>query len=133
MAWVLASLCGGALVFDKYVFRYRKGHPTVYLYWVRHHGELVELFSVDLNEVWQHGRRGDYDVLQYALHNFGNRYEGNPTVLVVGQAALSSDFGASKLARKKGVIIMDRFVRVGFAVRDGWCPSSNGALMCFLM
>jgi glyceraldehyde-3-phosphate dehydrogenase (ferredoxin) len=69
--------------------------PSI-LYLNRSHGEEidVEVIPVDLREAWSHGRGGLYGLMELVLEKFGSRYETDPRVLAVGQAALSTDFGA---------------------------------------
>ncbi|MDP2236967.1 MAG: aldehyde ferredoxin oxidoreductase N-terminal domain-containing protein [Bacteroidales bacterium] len=96
----ISSMGGAALVFDNlginmFSITGKAPQPSI-LYLNRNHGEEVEvdLFPVNLQEVWNHGRGGVYGVMQFALDKYGSRYENDPRVLAVGQASLYTDFGA---------------------------------------
>jgi len=105
----ISSMGGAALVFDNlginmFSITGKAPSPSI-LYLNRNHGEEVEveLFPVNRDEVWDYDRGGVYGVMQYALDQFGSRYENEPRVLATGQASLQTDFGAIASAPvKKG-------------------------------
>jgi glyceraldehyde-3-phosphate dehydrogenase (ferredoxin) len=105
----ISSMGGAALVFDNLGINMLsiigKAKAPSILYLNRNHGEEVEveLQPVDLNEIWSHGRGGVYGVMQFALDEFGHRYETEPRVLATGQSSLRTDFGGIASAPvKKG-------------------------------
>jgi glyceraldehyde-3-phosphate dehydrogenase (ferredoxin) len=96
----ISSMGGAGLVFDNLGLNMlsivgKAGTPSI-LYLNRVHGEeiRVEIHPVNLAEVWQQERGGVYALLNYTLERFGERYENDPRVLAVGQAAQATDFGA---------------------------------------
>lgn len=96
----ISSMGGAALVFDNLGINMlsiigKAPKPSI-LYLNRIHGEEVEveLHPVDPGQVWSHARGGVYGVMQYALDQFGHRYETEPRVLATGQASQFTDFGA---------------------------------------
>jgi len=96
----ISSMGGAALVFDNLGINMfsvlgRAKSPSI-LYLNRHHGEEVEveLHPVDPSSLWKTERGGVYGVMKYALDQYSSRYEKDPRVLAVGQAALYTDFGA---------------------------------------
>ncbi len=90
---------GAALVFDNLGINMfsivGKAEKPSILYLNRNHGEEVEveLHPVNPDTLWQTGRGGVYGVMQYALSHYAHRYEKEPRVLTVVQAALNTDFG----------------------------------------
>jgi glyceraldehyde-3-phosphate dehydrogenase (ferredoxin) len=107
----ISSMGGAGLVFDNLGINMlsitgKATTPSV-LYLNRIHGEeiQVELRPVNVDEVWQKGRKGVYSMMQHALNEFGDRYSEDPRVLAVGPAAKHSDIGAICSAPvKKGII-----------------------------
>lgn len=105
----ISSMGGAALVFDNLGINLfsiiGKAEAPSILYLNRHHGEEVEveLCPIDPYFLWQSGRGGIYGVMQHALDQYSLRYEKDPRVLAVGQAALYTDIGAIASAPvKKG-------------------------------
>jgi glyceraldehyde-3-phosphate dehydrogenase (ferredoxin) len=88
----ISSMGGAGLVFDNLGINMLsiKGKavtPSI-LYLNRIHGEeiQIEIVPVDVDKVWQQGRKGVYAMMQHALNLFGDRYEEDPRVLAVGPA-----------------------------------------------
>ncbi|MEA3317208.1 MAG: aldehyde ferredoxin oxidoreductase C-terminal domain-containing protein, partial [Bacteroidota bacterium] len=80
--------------------------PSI-LYLNRNHGEeiKVELVPIDIDKVWNEGKKGIYSLMDYTYKRFGDRFENAPRVLAVGPSARSTDFGAIGSAPiKKGEI-----------------------------
>lgn len=105
----ISSMGGAALIFDNLGINLfsiiGKAETPSILYLNRNHGEEVEveLYPVDPYSLWQSGRGGIYGVMQHALDQYSMRYEKDPRVLAVGQAALYTDIGAIASAPvKKG-------------------------------
>jgi glyceraldehyde-3-phosphate dehydrogenase (ferredoxin) len=48
---------------------------------------------MDIHDIWKSGRQGVYGVMEYALDKYRSRYEHDPRILSVGQAAAVTDFG----------------------------------------
>lgn len=118
----VSSMGGAGLEFDNLginqVSLVGKSPVPAVLYLNRRHGEEieVEVQPVDLHQVWKgsaeaesssdlatsargtresgEARRGSYALLDYALAQFGGRYEGGFRAFSVGPAAEASDFGA---------------------------------------
>lgn len=105
----ISSMGGAGLVFDNlginmFSITGKATEPSI-LYLNRNHGEEVEieLFPVNLKDVWHYERCGVYGVMQFALDKYGMRYENDPRVLATGQASMFTDFGAIASAPvKKG-------------------------------
>lgn len=96
----VSSMGGAALVFDDLGINMlsiigRAARPSL-LYLNRNHGEEIELELVEVipEIIWDEGRKGVYAVMEYAIAQFGSRYENDPRVLAAGPASLYSDFGA---------------------------------------
>lgn len=96
----ISSMGGAALVFDNlginmFSIISRAESPSI-LYLNRHHGEEVEveLHPVNPYSLWRTERGGVYGVMKHALDQYSSRYEKDPRVLAVGQAALYTDIGA---------------------------------------
>ncbi|MBI9038478.1 MAG: hypothetical protein JEY97_10125 [Bacteroidales bacterium] len=96
----ISSMGGAALVFDNlginmFSIINRAESPSI-LYLNRHHGEEVEveLYPVNPYSLWKTVRGGVYGVMKHALDQYSSRYEKDPRVLAVGQAALYTDMGA---------------------------------------
>lgn len=107
----ISSMGGAGLVFDNLginllSIKGKAQTPSV-LYLNRIHGEeiQIELLPVDVDKVWQTGRKGVYAMMQHAYELFGNKYEEDPRVLAVGPAAKYTDIGAICSAPiKKGIV-----------------------------
>jgi glyceraldehyde-3-phosphate dehydrogenase (ferredoxin) len=96
----ISSMGGAGLVFDNLGINMlsivgKAAVPSV-VYLNRSHAEEihVEIQPVDLNRVWNEGRRGLYAVMDHAYRIFGERYATDPRILAVGPAARSTDMGA---------------------------------------
>ncbi|MBW2429036.1 MAG: aldehyde ferredoxin oxidoreductase [Deltaproteobacteria bacterium] len=105
----ISSMGGAALVFDNLGINMlsllgKASAPSI-MYLNRTHGEeiQIEIFPVDIHKVWKEGRGGIYSLMGYALNHFGEHYETDPRILVVGPAAGVTDFGAiASVPVKKG-------------------------------
>jgi glyceraldehyde-3-phosphate dehydrogenase (ferredoxin) len=96
----ISSMGGAALVFDNLGINMlsligKASAPSI-MYLNRTRGEeiQIEILPVDIHIVWKEGRGGIYSLMNYALHHFGEHYETDPRILVVGPAAEVTDFGA---------------------------------------
>jgi glyceraldehyde-3-phosphate dehydrogenase (ferredoxin) len=96
----ISSMGGAGLVFDNLgvnmVSLIGKASIPSIIYLNRIHGEEVEveIETVDLDKIWQEGRGGIYNLMDYTLERYGSKYENDPRILAVGPAARSTDFGA---------------------------------------
>jgi len=95
----ISSMGGAGLVFDNLGINMlsiigKAPMPSI-LYLNRIHGEEidVELHPVNVKEIWEHGRKGIYGLMDYTNERFGARYETEPRILATGPASLSTDFG----------------------------------------
>jgi glyceraldehyde-3-phosphate dehydrogenase (ferredoxin) len=95
----ISSMGGAGLVFDNLGINMlslvgKAPVPSI-LYLNRSHGEeiQVEVVPVDVQAVWNSGRRGVYSLTDRTHEMFGNRYENDPRILVTGPAALQTDMG----------------------------------------
>lgn len=95
----ISSMGGAGLVFDNLGINMlsiigKAPAPSI-LYLNRQHGEEidVELKPVNIEEIWNQGRKGIYSLMDYTYDHFGKRYETEPRILVTGPAALATDFG----------------------------------------
>ena len=114
---------GAGLVFDNLGINMlsivgKASTPSV-LYLNRNHGEEieVEIKPVDINTVWNSGRKGVYSMMEYAYEQYGNRYENEPRVLSTGPASLMTDFGSvcSAPIKNKQITFVDTWAgRGGF-------------------
>mgnify|MGYP005835334003 FL=1 len=119
----ISSMGGAGLVFDNLGINMfsivgKAAAPSI-LYLNRIHGEEieVELLPVRPRTIWAEGRGGVYSMMQYALDNFGNRYENDPRTLATGPASMYTDFGAIASApiRKNEITYVDTWAgRGGF-------------------
>ncbi|QKG79346.1 aldehyde ferredoxin oxidoreductase C-terminal domain-containing protein [Tenuifilum thalassicum] len=119
----ISSMGGAGLVFDNLGINMfsivgKASAPSI-LYLNRIHGEEieVELLPVRPRTIWAQGRGGVYSMMQYALDNFGNRYETEPRILAAGPASMYTDFGAIASApiRKGEITYVDTWAgRGGF-------------------
>ena len=96
----ISSMGGAGLVFDNLGINLlsivgKAPVPSI-LYLNRDHAEEidVEIVPVELNRVWQEGRRGLYAMMDHAFTLFGDRYTTDPRILAVGPAARETDIGA---------------------------------------
>jgi glyceraldehyde-3-phosphate dehydrogenase (ferredoxin) len=90
---------GAGLIFDNLGINHlsitgKAPSPSI-LYLNRNHGEEieVEMLPVNIQKIWNRGRKGIYGLMDYTYEKFGKRYENDPRILVTGPAALSTDFG----------------------------------------
>ncbi|MFO7723066.1 MAG: aldehyde ferredoxin oxidoreductase N-terminal domain-containing protein [Bacteroidales bacterium] len=122
----ISSMGGAGLVFDNLGINLLSivGKSTVpsLLYLNRDQGEeiRVELFPLDLARVWQHGRKGVYGLMEFALEHFGSNYSSDPRILATGPASLHTDFGAiaSAPVRKGTLTPVDTWAgRGGFGTK----------------
>lgn len=96
----ISSMGGAGLVFDNLGINMlsivNKAANPVILYLNRNHGEeiKVETLPVNLNDIWNSGRKGVYSLMDYTFEKFGHRFETDPRIMVVGPAAAATDFGA---------------------------------------
>jgi glyceraldehyde-3-phosphate dehydrogenase (ferredoxin) len=105
----ISSMGGAGLVFDNLGINMlsligKASVPSI-MYLNRTHGEeiQIEILPVDVRNVWREGRGGIYSLMTYALNQFGEHYETDPRILVVGPAAEATDFGAiASVPIKKG-------------------------------
>lgn len=119
----VSSMGGAGLVFDNLGINMlsivgKASTPSV-LYLNRNHGEEieVEIKPVDINTVWNSGRKGVYSMMEYAYEQYGNRYENEPRVLSTGPASLMTDFGSvcSAPIKNKQITFVDTWAgRGGF-------------------
>ena len=91
---------GAGLVFDNLGVNMismvnRASVPSI-LYLNRNGGEEVEvrIEPVQIQKVWQEGRRGIYALMDYTFERFGEYYSTDPRILAVGPASSVTDFGA---------------------------------------
>ncbi len=96
----ISSMGGAALVFDDLGINMlsitgQAARPSL-LYLNRNHGEEIEVELVEVvpEIIWNQGRKGVYAVMEYAIEQFGSRYENDPRVLATGPSSMYSDFGA---------------------------------------
>jgi glyceraldehyde-3-phosphate dehydrogenase (ferredoxin) len=96
----VSSMGGAGLVFDNLGINMlsimgRASTPSI-LYLNRTYGEEieVEMEPVDITRIWQHGRGGIYNMMDYTLNRYIDKYKTDPRILAVGQSSLSTDFGA---------------------------------------
>jgi glyceraldehyde-3-phosphate dehydrogenase (ferredoxin) len=122
----ISSMGGAGLVFDNLginllSIKGKANSPSI-LYLNRIHGEeiQVELLPINVDEVWEQGRKGVYAMMQYTHEKFGDRYEEDPRILAVGPAAKYSDIGAicSAPIKKGGITYVDTWAgRGGFGTK----------------
>ena len=91
----ISSMGGAGLVFDNLGINMfsivgKAAAPSI-LYLNRIHGEEieVELLPVRPRTIWAEGRGGVYSMMQYALNQFGSRYENEPRILATGPASMT--------------------------------------------
>jgi glyceraldehyde-3-phosphate dehydrogenase (ferredoxin) len=122
----ISSMGGAGLVFDNLGINMfsivgKAAAPSI-LYLNRIHGEEieVELLPVRPRTIWAEGRGGVYSMMQYALDQFGSRYENEPRILATGPASMYTDFGAIASApiRKNEITYVDTWAgRGGFGTK----------------
>jgi len=122
----ISSMGGAGLVFDNLGINMfsivGKSFTPSLLYLNRIHGEEieVELVPIRRREIWDTGRKGIYGVMEYALNQFGDRYENDPRVLATGPASMFTDFGgiASAPIKKREITFVDTWAgRGGFGTK----------------
>ncbi|MEI6208887.1 MAG: aldehyde ferredoxin oxidoreductase N-terminal domain-containing protein [Desulfuromonadales bacterium] len=98
--YYISSMGGAGLVFDNLGLNMlsltgKASLPSV-LFLNRNHGEeiQVEMAPVDVETIWQSGRKGVYALTDRVFGMFGGRYSNDPRILATGPAALQSDMGA---------------------------------------
>ncbi len=105
----VSSMGGAALIFDNLGINLlsisgRARRPSL-LYLNRHHGEEieVELYPLNLDEIWARNNEGFYSLMNHVNENWAGRYENDPRILATGPAALHTDTGAiGSIPMKKG-------------------------------
>ncbi|MBW6491226.1 MAG: hypothetical protein K0B15_08555 [Lentimicrobium sp.] len=96
----ISSMGGAGLIFNdlgiNLLSLVGKARVPSILYLNRNHGEEIqlELEPIDLNQVWNEGRKGIYSLMDYVFAHYRDRYPNNPRILATGPASLSTDFGA---------------------------------------
>ncbi len=96
----ISSMGGAGLVFDNLgvnmISIVNKASSPSILYLNRDGGEEVEvkIEPVNVQNVWQGGRKGIYALMDYAFERFGDHYSNDPRILAVGPASGVTDFGA---------------------------------------
>jgi len=96
----ISSMGGAGLVFNNLgvnmVSIVGKSPMPSILYLNRTHGEEIQvhLEHIELSRIWGEGREGIYSLMDYTYERFGENYENDPRILVVGPAAQATDFGA---------------------------------------
>ena len=96
----ISSMGGAGLVFENMGINMlslvgKAPTPSI-MYLNRSEGEevQVQIVPVDVNKIWNEGRKGIYSIMDYAYEQFGDRYKTNPRILAVGPAAASTQAGA---------------------------------------
>jgi len=94
----ISSMGGAGLVFDNLGLNMisivgKASVPSI-LYLNRNHGEEieVEIVPVDVENIWNCGRKGIYSIMDHTFEKFGSRYELDPRILATGPAAAATDF-----------------------------------------
>ncbi len=96
----ISSMGGAGLVFDDLGINMlsivRKASAPSVLYLNRKYGEEieVEIAPIDVQRIWDTGRRGIYALMDHVFAMYGDRYERDPRILVTGPAAMATDMGA---------------------------------------
>ena len=96
----ISSMGGAGLVFDNLGINMlsivgKAATPSV-LYLNRKHGEeiQIEVHPIEIQKVWNEGRRGVYSLMDHTFHLFGDSYSSDPRILATGPASQATDFGA---------------------------------------
>lgn len=96
----ISSMGGAGLVFDNLGINMlsivnKAAMPSI-LYLNRSGGEEIEvqIVPIDLQRIWNQGRRGVYALMDETLNQFGDLYKTDPRILATGPASLMTDFGA---------------------------------------
>ncbi|MCX7954362.1 MAG: hypothetical protein N3A01_04125 [Bacteroidales bacterium] len=96
----ISTMGGAALEFDNLGINMisiigKAPQPSI-LYLNRNHGEeiIVDLFPVNVFDIWNTNNKGVYALLEYVFSKFGNKYQTNPRILATGPASYYTDFGA---------------------------------------
>ena len=113
-----AGLAFGNLGIDMLSIVGKSPVPSI-LYLNRIHGEeiQVEIEPVDLNQIWNSGRKGIYSLMDHVFSRYRLRYETEPRILATGPASMFTDFGAiaSVPIKKTGLSFVDTWAgRGGF-------------------
>ena len=96
----ISSMGGAGLVFDNLgvnmISIVNKASSPSILYLNRDGGEEVDvrIEPVNVQKVWQGGRKGIYALMDYTFDRFGDHYSNDPRILAVGPASGVTDFGA---------------------------------------
>lgn len=95
----ISTMGGASLVFDNLGINMisitgKAPQPSM-LYLNRIHEEEieVELKILDVNRIWNEGRKGVYALMDHTLEHYLDKYLTPPRVLAVGKSALTTDFG----------------------------------------
>ncbi|NOX14982.1 MAG: aldehyde ferredoxin oxidoreductase [Epsilonproteobacteria bacterium] len=119
----ISSMGGAGLVFNNLGINTlsisnKASSPSILYLNRREGGEIeVQLHAIDIEKIWSEGRGGVYSLMQYAIENFGDRYEKNPRVLATGPASMQTDFGSicSAPVKKSEITFVDTWAgRGGF-------------------
>jgi len=96
----ISSMGGAGLVFDNLGINMlsivgKAATPSV-LYLNRKHGEeiQIEVHPIEIQKIWNEGRRGVYSLMDHTFHLFGDSYSNDPRILATGPASQATDFGA---------------------------------------
>ena len=96
----ISSMGGAGLVFDNLGINMlsivgKAATPSV-LYLNRKHGEeiQIEVHPIEIQKVWNEGRRGVYSLMDHTFYLFGDSYSNAPRILATGPASQATDFGA---------------------------------------
>jgi len=96
----ISSMGGAALVFDNLGINMlslvgKAPAPSVLYLNRQQGGEIqVKIEPIDIDKVWNEGRRGIYSLMDYTLEKYGDKYSNNPRILVTGPSAKVTDFGS---------------------------------------
>lgn len=110
-SFYISTMGGASLIFDNLGINMlaltgKAPTPSV-LYLNRVHGEEieVEIKPINLYKIWNEGKKGVYNLMDYIYDNYKTRYENEPRILATGPASLTTDFGAVASAPiKKGIV-----------------------------
>ena len=96
----ISSMGGAGLVFDNLgidmLSIVGKAKTPSIIYLNRMHGEEIEIeiIPIDVERIWNKGRKGIYSLFDYTYNCFSERYINDPRILATGPAAMFTDFGA---------------------------------------
>ncbi len=91
---------GAGLIFDNLGLNMLsivgRSNTTSVLYLNRIHGEeiKVELFPVDIHNIWLQEEGGVYALMNYVFERYGQLFDHEPRILTTGPASAITDFGA---------------------------------------